>query len=135
MRVPTTTGDPVYVGVLVLVARPGDTVRLESLVPAKVEGDAVIEPIVDVLDGETRLFGAIAESDVGDSADATAYEPLGGVEFADAAGPVALAVRIRGTTPVHGFDGLTLRYRLNDGGATMRSFESKPGIVPLRGSF
>jgi hypothetical protein len=128
VRVPTTTGDAVYVGVLVLMAHPGDTVHLESAVVTKTEGDAAVEPIIDVLHGETRLLGGIAESGIGDSVDLGAYGPLEGAVFSDADGPVAFAVRITGTTPVHGFDGLTIRFRLDDDEEVVEDW------IPMRAS-
>jgi hypothetical protein len=113
VRVPTTLGDPVYVGVLVLRAQPGDSVELDEMLVEGIQGDATVEPIVRVLRTETRILGGIAESDLGDTIDLASYSPLTALRFAEADGPVELAVRIVGTTPVHGFNGLRLRVRID----------------------
>ena len=128
VRVPTTTDDAVYVGVIVLNAHPGDTVRLDSIKVTRLEGDARVEPIVDVLHGETRLLGGISESAIGETADLDAYQPLSGTVFTEADGPVAFAVRVTGTTPVHGFDGLSIRFTLNDADQVVEDW------IPMRAS-
>lgn len=128
VRVPTTLGDPVYVGVLVLRPHPGDAVELDSLVVEGLEGDATVEPIVRILRGETKTLGGIAESDLGETIDLSTYRPLTGLRFAEADGPVELAVRVVGTTPVHGFNGLRLRFRLVGQASVLEDW------IPMRAS-
>jgi hypothetical protein len=113
VRVPTTVGDPVYVGVLVLNARAGDVVELASLGIDRTEGDATIEPLVRVLAGETETLGGIAASALPPTIDLSSYSPLLGFRFAEADGPVELSLRVSGAAPIHGFDGLTLRFTRN----------------------
>jgi hypothetical protein len=127
VRVPTTIGDPVYVGVLVLRARPGDTVELNSLVVEDLIDDTGVEPMVRILQGETRILGGIAESDLGETIDLSSYVPLSGLRFSVADGPVEFAVRVTGTTPVHGFNALRLRLRIN-GAAALEDW------IPMRAS-
>ena len=128
VRVPTTLGDPVYVGVLVLHAKPGDTIELDSLVVEGLEGDATVKPMVRILHGETRTLGGIAESDLGDTIDLSTYRPLTMLRFAEADGPVEFAVRVDGTTPVHGFNGLRLRFRIDGIGSVIEDW------IPMRAS-
>ena len=118
VRVPATIGDPVYVGVLVLHAQPGDAIELEALGIDGLIGDADVEPMVRILHGETRILGGIAERDLVDKIDLSTYRALSMLRFSEADGSVELAVRVVGTTPIHGFNGLRLRFRLN-GAATV----------------
>jgi len=128
VRVPTTLGDPVYLGVLVLHARPGDVVELDSLVVEGIEGDATVEPIVRILDGETRILGGIAQSDLGDTIDLSRYVAMATTRFDEADGPVELAIRVVGTTPVHGFNGLRLRIRIDGASSVIEDW------IPMRAS-
>ena len=109
VRVPTTFGDPVYVGVLVLRAQPGDAVELDSLVVDGLIGDTGVEPMVRILQEETRILGGITESGLGDTIDLSSYGSLARLRFSEGDGPVEFAVRVVGTTPIHGFNGLHLR--------------------------
>ena len=113
VRVPTTLGDPVYVGVLVLHAHPGDSIVVESLTPDGLLGDATVEPIARVVEEPARLIGGMRESDLDDVLDLSAYGPVAGLRFSAAVDGVELAVRISGTTSVHGFDGVRLRFRVD----------------------
>ena len=113
VRVPTTLGDPVFVGVLVLHARPGDVIELDSLIVEKLEGDAAITPIARVLKGETQILGGIAASDLGDAIDLSTYVPMAMLRFTEADGAVELAVRVSGSAPIHGFNGLRLRFTID----------------------
>jgi hypothetical protein len=128
VRVPTTLGDPVYVGILILRAQPGHTVELEGLVVEGITGDAVVAPMVRHIQEPASVLGGIAESDLGGAIDLSTYGPLAGLRFSPADDPVELAVRITGTTPVHGFDGLRLRFSINDGEATVDD------RIPMRAS-
>jgi hypothetical protein len=113
VRVPTPIGDPVYVGVLVLNAQPGDSIVLASQAIERREGDATVEPLLRILGDETQTLGGISASELPDSIDLTSYRPLPGFRFTDADGPVEFSVRIEGSTPIHGFDGLWLRFNRN----------------------
>lgn len=128
VRVPTTIGDPVYVGLLVLYAQSGDVVELDSVVVEGLSGDPSIEPIVRILDGPSRILGAIAASHLGDTIDLSTYAPFSPLRFSEAAGPVELAVRVAGTAPVHGFNGARLRFRINGAAAVTEDW------IPLRAS-
>jgi hypothetical protein len=128
VRVPARIDDPVYVGVLVLRARSGDVVELDSVVVEGVSGDATIEPIVRTLRGPSRILGAIAASDLGDAIDLSTYGPFATLRFSEATGPVELAVRVVGTAPVHGFNGVRLRFRVNGGAAVFEDW------IPMRAS-
>lgn len=128
VRVPTTLADPVYVGVLVLHAHSGDAIELDSLVVEGLQGDATIEPMVRILRGETRTLGGIAESDLGETIDLSTYRPLTMLRFAEADGPVEFAVRVVGTTPVHGFNGLRLRFRIEGTASVIEDW------IPMRAS-
>ena len=111
--VPATLGDPVYVGVLLLRAQPGDAIELDSLGTDGLIGDTSVQPMVRILDGPSRILGAITETDLGDTIDRSSYRSLSMLRFSEADGAVELAVRVVGTTPIHGFDGLRLRFRIN----------------------
>ena len=113
VRVPATIGDPVYVGVLVLRAQPGDNVELHSLSVDGLIGDTAVEPMVRILHGPTRILGGIAQSDLGDTIDLSSYGLLPMLQFSESVGLVELAVRVVGSAPVHGFNGLRLRFRIN----------------------
>ena len=128
VRVPTTIGDPVYVGILVLRAQPGDTIELESVQVDGLLGDTSVEPMARVLSGPTRILGAIAESDLGDTIDLSSYMPSAMLRFSEAVGPVELAVRVVGTAPVHGFNGLRIRFRINGATAVVEDW------IPMRAS-
>lgn len=128
VRVPTTVGDPVYVGILLLRAHAGDIIELQSIAFAGLLGDTVAEPLVRHIDEPARILGAIAESDLGDTIDLSTYGPLPGLRFSEADGPVELAVRITGTTPVHGFDGLWLRFGISGVDGTVEDW------IPMRAS-
>jgi hypothetical protein len=128
VRVPTTIGDPVYVGILLLRAHPGDAIELESLEVDGLIGDTMVEPIARVLSGPTRTLGGIAESDLGDTIDLSSYGPIRMLHFAEVDGEVELAVRVEGTAPVHGFDGVRLRFRIN-GASTLTE-----DWIPIRAS-
>jgi hypothetical protein len=128
VRVPTTIGDPVYVGILVLRAQPGDTIELESVQAEGLLGDTSVEPLARVLSAPTRILGAIAESDLGDTIDLSSYVPSAMLRFSEAGGPVELAVRVVGTTPVHGFNGLRIRFRINGDTALVEDW------IPMRAS-
>lgn len=128
VRVPTTIGDPVYVGVLVLRAQPGDAVELDSLLVDGLIADTGVEPMVRILHGETRILGGISESDLGDTIDLSSYGSLPTLRFSETDGPVELAVRVVGTAPVHGFDGLRLRFRIGGAAAVIEDW------IPMRAS-
>jgi hypothetical protein len=128
VRVPTTIGDPVYVGVLVLRAQAGDLVELESVLVDGLIGDTSVEPMARVLSGPTRILGGIAESDLGDAIDLSTYMPLAMLRFSASDGPVEFAVRVVGTAPVHGFNGLRLRFRINGAAAVLEDW------IPMRAS-
>lgn len=128
VRVPAKLGDPVYVGILVLRARPGDAVELDSVAVEGITGDAGVEPIVRTLHGPSRILGAIAASDLGDAIDLSTYAPFSTVRFAEATGAVELAVRVVGTAPVHGFNGVRLRFRINGARAVLED------LIPMRAS-
>ena len=113
VRVPTVIGDPVYVGVLVFNARPGDSIELLALRLERVEGDAAVDPLLRVLHGGTETIGGIAASALPPTIDPSTYDPLPGFRFSDADGPVEFSLRIAGTSPVHGFDGMWLQFRRN----------------------
>ena len=127
VRVPATLGDPVYVGVLVLRAQPGDAIELESLGIDGLIGDADVEPMVRILPEETRILGGITESDLGNTIDLSSYGSLP-LRFSEAEGPVELAVRVVGTAPIHGFNGLRLRFRINSSRAVLEDW------FPMRAS-
>ena len=128
VRVPTTIGDTVYVGVLLLRAQTGDVVELDSLLVDGVIGGATIEPMVRILHGETRILGGITESDLGDSIDLSSYRTLSMLRFLETDGPVELAVRVTGNAPIQGFNGLRLRFRINDDAAVIEDW------IPMRAS-
>ncbi len=128
VRVPATIGDPVYVGIRVLYAQPGDVVELDSVEVEGLSGDAEIEPIVRVLDGPSRILGGIAASHLGDTIDLSTYAPFAPLQFAEAESPVELAVRVVGTAPVHGFKGVRLRFRINGATAVIEDW------IPARAS-
>ena len=128
VRVPTAFGDPVYVGILVLYAHPGDLVELDSVGVEGISGDASIEPIVRILDGPSRILGAIAASHLGDTIDLSTYAPFSPLRLSEANGPVELAVRVVGTAPVHGFEGVRLRFRINSAAAVTEDW------LPMRAS-
>ena len=113
VRVPTILGDPVYLGVLVLHALPGDAIVLESLGLDRVEGDASVDAMFRILGDETQTMGGIPASALPDTIDLTTYGSLSGFRFAAADGPVEFSLRISGTSPIHGFDGLWLRFARN----------------------
>jgi len=128
VRVPTTIGDPVYVGILVLRAQPGDAIELESVHVEGRIGDPSIEPIVRILPGPSRILGAIAASDLGDTIDLSTYTTFSTLRFSEAGGPVELAVRVVGSAPLHGFDGVRLRFTINGDSAPIEDW------IPLRAS-
>jgi hypothetical protein len=128
VRVPTTIGDPVYVGVLLLRAQPGDAVELDSLLVEGLIADTGVAPMVRILHGETRILGGISESDLGDTIDLSSYGSLSMLRFSETDGPVELAVRVVGTAPVHGFDGLRLRFRISGAAAVIEDW------IPMRAS-
>ena len=128
VRVPTTLGDPVYVGVTVLSAGPGDAIRLESLDVERREGDVTIETLVRILHGGTRTLGGIAASQLPHEFDLSTYAAVPGFRFSEADGPVELSLRIAGTTPIHGFDGLWLRFTRNGESAVVADW------IPMRAS-
>jgi hypothetical protein len=128
VRVPAAIGDPVYVGILVLYARSGDAVELDSVTVEGITGDASIEPIVRILDGPSRILGGIAASDLGDTIDLSTYAPFSTLRFSERSGPVELAVRVVGTSPVLGFDGVRLRFTINDAAAVIEDW------IPMRAS-
>jgi hypothetical protein len=128
VRVPTTIGDPVYVGILVIRAAPGDLVELDSLLVEGLIGDTDVEPMMRIIPAETRILGGIAASDLGDTIDLSSYVPLPRLRFSESDGPVEFAVRVVGTEPVHGFDGLRLRFRLNGGTTLIEDW------IPMRAS-
>ena len=128
VRVPTTIGDPVYVGILVLHAQPGDVVELDSVLVEGRSGDANIEPIVRILDGPSRILGAIAASHLGETIDLSTYAPFSPLRFSEANGSVELAVRVAGTAPVHGFNGVRLRFMINRATAVTEDW------IPMRAS-
>lgn len=128
VRVPATIGDPVYVRVLLLRAQPGDAIELDSLLVDGLIGDTRVEPMVRILHGETRILGGITESGLGDTIDLSHYVSMAGLRFSEADGPVEFAVRVVGTAPVHGFNGLRLRFRINDVAAVIEDW------VPMRAS-
>jgi hypothetical protein len=113
VRVPTTIGDPVYAGVLVLNAKSGDAIELRSLAIERLEGDAMVRPLVRALHGRTQTIGGIVASALPATIDLSTYTSLEGFRFTDADGPVEFALMIAGTTPIHGFDGLWLRFTRN----------------------
>lgn len=126
--VPATIGDPVYVGVLLLRAQPGDTIELDSLGVDGLIGDTNVHPMVRMLPEETRILGGITESDLGDTIDLSSYRSLPMPRFSEADGPVELAVRVVGTAPTHGFNGLRLRFRINGAAAVIEDW------FPMRAS-
>lgn len=128
VRVPSTLGDPVYVGVLILHAHPGDSVVLESVTVEGLLGDATVEPIARVVEEPARIIGGMRESDLDDVLDLSAYGPVAGLPFSAAVDGVELALRISGSTPVHGFDGVRLRFRV---GAQAEPMDDR---IPLRAS-
>jgi hypothetical protein len=128
VRVPTTLGDPVYVGVLVINALPGDAIELESLAFERVEGDATAEPLLRILGEEAQTLGGIAASNLPATFDLSTYRPLPGFRFTDLDGPVELSVRIEGPTPIHGFDGLWLRFTRKGGSTPVEDW------LPMRAS-
>jgi hypothetical protein len=128
VRVPAKVGDPVYVGVVVLHAQAGDAVELDSVVVEGRSGDASIEPIVRILHGPSRIVGAIAASDLGDAIDLSTYAPFSPLRFSETAGSVELAVRVVGSDPVHGFNGVRLRFRINGATAVIEDW------IPMRAS-
>ena len=128
VRVPTTIGDPVYVGIIVLHAHPGDVVELDSVVIEGLSGDASIEPIVRILVGPSRILGGIAASHLGDTIDLSTYAPFSPLRFSEAMGSVELAVRVVGAAPVHGFNGVRLRFRINSATAVTEDW------IPMRAS-
>lgn len=128
VRVPAKLGDPVYVGVRLLYARPGDAVELDSVAVEGISGDADVEPIVRTLPGPSRILGAIAASDLGDTIDLSTYVPFSTLRFSAANGPVELAVRVVGTAPIHGFNGVRLRFRINGAAAVIEDW------IPMRAS-
>jgi hypothetical protein len=91
-------------------------------------GDTSVEPMARVLSGPTRMLGGIAESDLGDAIDLSTYLPLAMLRFSRADGPVEFAVRVVGTAPVHGFNGLRLRFRINGAAAVLEDW------IPMRAS-
>jgi hypothetical protein len=113
VRVPTTVGDPVYVGVAVLSVAAGDTVELLSVSTGGAEGGASVEGLVSVLRGETRLIGAVAASDLPAEIDLGTYQSLAGARIHARDGPVTFVVRVTGSAPLYGFTELALRFRLN----------------------
>jgi hypothetical protein len=115
VAVPTVAGDPVYVGVTLLNAHPGDTVEIDSVTFGDVTGDAIAEPLAAILRGETHLLGGMRASEIGESVDLTPYASPVGLRFAAHDGPVALAARLSGTAPVLGFRYVVVRFRANDG--------------------
>ena len=119
VRIPIAAGDGAYVGITVLAAHDGDTVVLESVDFDGREGEATIEPLVAVLRGEARLIGAVAESEVGATVDLATYRAAAGVRFSEGEGPVALAARISGTSPVHGFGSVIVRFQI-EGSSALR---------------
>ena len=128
VRVPTTLGDPVYVGVLVLNARPHDSLELVSLGLERVEGDATVEPMLRILGDDPQTLGGISASALPETIDLGAYSGLAGFRFADTDGPVELSLKIAGTSPIHGFGGLWLVFRR--AGAT----EVLEDWIPMRAS-
>jgi hypothetical protein len=128
VRVPAKLGDPVYVGILVLFARPGDTVELESVAVEGVSGNPSIEPIVRTLAGPSRVLGAIAASDLGDTIDLSTYAPFSRLRFSEGDGSIELAIRVVGTAPVHGFNGVRLRFTVNGAAPVIEDW------IPMRAS-
>jgi hypothetical protein len=128
VRVPVTSRDPAYVGVIVLLARSGDTVTIDSVDFGGPVGDAHIEALVSILHGRTKLIGAIAESRLGAEIELSTYVPATGFQFDEADGAVALAARITGTTSVHGFRNVTVRFH------TARGSRSWVDLIPYRAS-
>jgi hypothetical protein len=128
VRVPATLGDPVYVGVLVINALPGDAIQLDSLGVERIEGDASVEAMVRILGDETQTMGGIAASNLPGTFDLSTYRPLPGFRFSDLDGPVEFSLRITGTTPIHGFDGLWLRFARNGNSALSEDW------IPMRAS-
>jgi hypothetical protein len=115
VRVPATLGDPVYVGVLLLRAQPGDSIELVSLAAGGVANGTETHALVSVLGEETTWIGAMTESDLENVIDLDTYRPLAGARFSAADGPVALVIRVTGSGPMQGFDGVVLSFRRNDG--------------------
>ena len=113
VRVPAAFDDPVYVGVGMLNAKAGDAITLESLTLERLEGNPIVNPMLRIMGDDTQTFGGIAASALPDTLDLTAYVPLPGFRFTHEDGPVELSVRVEGKAPIHGFDGLWLRFTRN----------------------
>ena len=73
------------------------------------------------------MLGGITESDLGNTIDLSSYGSLP-LRFSEAEGPVELAVRVVGTAPIHGFEGLRLRFRVNGSRAVLEDW------FPMRAS-
>ena len=100
---PALAGEPVYFGIELLRAEPGDVVRLEGLEVDAATGGASVEGIVAFLGEKKEWIGAGTDSDlVAAGIDASTYRPLSGTEFEAADGPVALAVRMTGSASTFG---------------------------------
>lgn len=128
VRVPTTLGDSVYVGIAVLHARPGDTLVLESVEVGGLVGGAVVAPIARLLPAPQQIIGAIRGSELGGEIDASSYGSPAGLSFSAANGTVELAAKVSGTTPVHGFDGIHVRFRVEGERAVIEDW------IPVRAS-
>jgi len=120
VSVPTDVPTSTYFGIEILMANDGDVVELRSVTPRGLRGDATVEGVASVLNGERTWIGAATGAGViAAGIDLGAYRPVAGLAFATSDGPVALAVRVTGTEPVVGFDALTLQFTV-DGGPPLR---------------
>ncbi len=117
---PALAGEPVYFGIELLNAEPGDVVRLEGLEVDAATGGASVEGLVAFLGEKKEWIGSGTGADlVAAGIDASTYRPVSGTEFKAADGPLALAVRMTGSASTFGFDSVRLLFRVN-GGPTVR---------------
>ena len=120
---PALTGEPLYFGIELLSAEPGDVVRLEGLEVDAATGGASVEGLVAFLGEEKEWIGAGTDADlVAAGIDASTYRPLSGAEFKAVDGSLALAVRITGSAPTFGFDSVRLLFRINGGPTVQERF-------------
>ena len=119
VTLPALDGQRVYVGLGALEARPGDTVRFETLEAVDAMGfsqiDPLVRPVSEAVNGE--LVGAMTEQLIAESwgIGPEAFGPLAGYEFDATDGPIEVVVRLRGEAPVATFETLIIHYRVNGG--------------------